>query len=87
MKGVLMERNKKQSSSNMASKAAKVLSNETESKIKKQLAASVLSQTNTNKETGKELETLASNVLQSSKYSQETKEFAGSVLTQSNKKR
>lgn len=79
--------NKKSTSKNVASKAAKTLSNPNASKIKKSLAASAMSQTDKDKQTGKDMESKASAVLQSDKYSDETKEFAASVLSQSNKKR
>ncbi len=82
-----MARNKKQTSSRVASHAAKVLSDKNASQTAKKLAASALSQSGTKKQTGAELEDLASKVLQSDKYSKETKELAGSVLSQSNKKR
>lgn len=79
--------NKKTSSENLASQAAKILQNNNASDIQKSLAASVLSQVADNKQTGKEMETKASNVLKSNKYSNLTKSFAGSVLSQSNKER
>ncbi|EKT55855.1 hypothetical protein [Providencia sneebia] len=79
--------NKKQSSKKLASQAAKTIHNKNESQIKKMLAASVLSQSNTLKQTGAKLETIASNVLKSDKYSEETKMFAASVLAQANKER
>lgn len=78
--------NQKKTSSKVASKAAKSLSDPNASKIKKSLAASAMAQADRGKQTSKEMETKASKVLQSDKYSDETKEFAASVLAQSNKK-
>ena len=63
------------------------LNTETPIEIAKKLAASALSQSNTNKQTGKELETEASNVLKSNKYSDDTKGLAASLVSQSNKQR
>ena len=71
----------------MASNAAKVLNNKSTSKIKKSLAASVLSQRDKDKQTGAHMEDIASKVMTSNKYSEETKSFAASVLSQSNKQR
>lgn len=82
-----MPRNSKKTSSNVASKAAKILTNPNASKTAKKLAGSALSQVNGKNQTGAEMEDLASRVLDSSKYNDETKTFAGSVLSQSNKKR
>lgn len=79
--------NEKKTSNSMASKASEILRDPNSSKIAKGLAASALSQSNTNKETGKEMETKASNVMKSDKYSDETKGLAASLLSQSNKKR
>lgn len=79
--------NKKQSSKAVASLASKTLKNNNSSEIAKELAASVLSQSRTTKQTGAEMEDIASKVLKSDKYSDETKTLAGSVLSQSNKKR
>ena len=71
----------------MASKAAKALGDKNASKIQKSLAASVLSQRSSSKQTGAAMEEVASRVLQSNKYSDETKSFAASVLSQSNENR
>ena len=76
--------NRKTSSNAMASKAARALNSNGSSKIQKSLAASVLSQRSTSKQTGVAMEDVASRVLQSNKYSNETKSFAASVLSQSN---
>jgi hypothetical protein len=82
-----MSKNNKASSKAKASQAAKTLSDENSSQIAKKLAASVLSQADSNKQTGSEMEEIASKVLQSPKYSEETKSLAGSVLSQANKER
>uniref|UniRef100_C6E3P4 Uncharacterized protein n=1 Tax=Geobacter sp. (strain M21) TaxID=443144 RepID=C6E3P4_GEOSM len=82
-----MSKNTKQSSAEMASKAAKIMSDPNASAVAKSLAASVVAQTNTSKQTGADLEDRASKVLQSEKYSDSTKELAASVLSQSNKER
>lgn len=82
-----MTTNKKHSSPKLASQAAKALQNDNSSNVKKTLAASVVAQASTGKQTGPEMETLASNVLKSSKYSEETKSYAASLLSQSNKSR
>ena len=79
--------NRKTSSNAMASKAARALNSNGSSKIQKSLAASVLSQRSTSKQTGVAMEDIASRVLQSKKYSNETKSFAASVLSQSKVKR
>ena len=65
----------------------KVLNDDKSSKIQKSLAGSLLSQTNTLKETGKIMEEKASIVLKSSKFNNTTKSLAGSIISQSNKKR
>ena len=79
--------NRKTSSSSMASKASKALTNNNTSKIHLWGAASVLSQRSASKQTGAAMEDIASRVLQSNKYSDETKSFAASVLSQSNVER
>ncbi len=82
-----MSKNTKQSSPKTTHLAATTLANPDASKIAKQLAGSVLSQTGSAKQTGADLEAAASKVLQSEKYSDDTKSLAGSVLSQSNKDR
>jgi hypothetical protein len=82
-----MAPNKKQSSTEAAALAARTLGDKDASRIKKQLAGSVLSQRGTRKQTGADLEDKAARVLNSPKYSDETKSLAGSVLSQSNKGR
>ena len=63
------------------------LKDKNSSKVAKSLAASAISQTNTNKQTGAEMETKASNVLKSDKYSDTTQSLAASILSQSNKEK
>ncbi|MFH2057954.1 MAG: hypothetical protein ABIJ59_03545 [Pseudomonadota bacterium] len=82
-----MGTNKKKSSNSMATLASHTLQNQKASKTAKSLAASVLSQTHSNNQTGAELEDLASKVLRSNKYNGETRSLAASVLSQSNKER
>lgn len=82
-----MSKNTKQTSSKVASLAAKTLSSDNSSAIAKSLAASLVSQAGTNKQTGAKLEGVASHVLKSDKYSSETKTLAASVVSQSNKER
>lgn len=77
--------NKKTTSSTVASKAAKVLSDPSSSAKEKQLAGSALSQVNKGNETSTKLEKVASKVLDDPKSSKTAKELAGSVLSQSNK--
>ncbi len=79
--------NTKQSSKQLASKAASILNNPSASQIQKSLAASVLSQSSSTHQTSSGMETKASNVMKSDKYSDDTKSFAASVLSQSNKAR
>lgn len=71
----------------MATIASKTLQNNNASKIQKSLAASVLAQTNSSKQTGKAIETKASQALKSSVTSAKTKALAASAMSQSNKKR
>ncbi|AKO45616.1 hypothetical protein [[Haemophilus] ducreyi] len=77
----------KHSSKELGSLAAKILKDPNASKIEKELAGSVLSQTNTDKVTSKELESKASKVLTSEHCSDTVKSLAGSVLAQSKKSR
>ena len=79
--------NKKRSSKEVASEAARILKSKTSSTIQKELAGSVVSQRNPNYMTGKEMETKAAKVLNSDKYAESTKRLAGSVLAQADKKR
>ncbi len=79
--------NRKDTSKDIASLAAKILVDKNSSEIAKRLAGSALSQSDKNKQTGSELEDIASKVLKSEKYSDETKSLAGSVLSQSDKDR
>lgn len=75
--------NNKTSSQKMASMAAKILNDDTASRIQRSLAASVVAQASSGKQTGAEMENVASRVLKSTKYSDETKSLAASVLSQS----
>ena len=79
--------NSKKTSQKMATTASNILRSDNSSKIQKELAASALSQANSNKQTGATMETKASNVLKSDKYNEVTKGLAASVLSQSNKAR
>ena len=80
-------KNAKQSSKTIASQASKVLKDNSSSKIAKQFAGSIMSQSNTKKETGAAMETKASNAMKSDKYNDLTKSMAASLLSQSNTKR
>lgn len=82
-----MSINKKQTSKKLASQAAGVLANKNSSPLAKKLAALVLAQSNTTKQTGADIETLASDVLKSDQYDEKTKAFAASALSQANKER
>jgi hypothetical protein len=79
--------NKKKSTPKISHLASSILRNPSSSEISKSLAGSVLSQTDSTKQTGGKLEDLASKVLNSNKYSEDTKSLAGSVLSQSEKVR
>ncbi len=79
--------NKKESSKNLASEAAKILNDPNASQIQQKLAGSVLSQSGTDKQTGAVMEDIAARVLASDKYNDTTKSLAGSILSQSNKER
>lgn len=79
--------NSKQTSQKMATTASNILRSNNSSNIQKELAASALSQSNSNKQTGAAMEIKASNVLKSDKYNEVTKGLAASVLSQSNKAR
>ncbi|WP_319404378.1 hypothetical protein [uncultured Anaeromusa sp.] len=79
--------NKKKTTPNIAHLASEILTNPNSSRIQKQLAASALSQSQADKQTGVEMETIASRVLASNKYNNITKTLAGSILSQSNKQR
>lgn len=82
-----MSKNQKTTSSKVASKASKILTDSNSSEIAKSLAASALSQKNKGNQTGSEMEDKAAKVLASDKYSADTKEMAASVLSQANKER
>jgi predicted TIM-barrel enzyme len=82
-----MTKNTKRSSPAVATLASETLRNPNASATARSLAASVLAQANTGKQTGAEMEARAGRVLQSEKYSEETKALAGSVVSQSNQER
>lgn len=82
-----MPKNKKISSEKIISQAASTLRDPNASQIQKSLAASALSQSDPEKQTGSDMEEIAAKVLESEKYNKTTKSLAGSVLSQSNKKR
>ncbi len=82
-----MGTNTKQSSAKLANEAARALQDDKTSAIGKQLAASVLSQAATGKETGKAMEGVASKGLKSDHYSDQNKSFAASLVSQSNNDR
>lgn len=82
-----MSKNIKQSSSHLASTAGAILGKSNTSHIARTLAASVVAQTNSGKQTGKGMEAIASNVLKSDKYSEITRALAASLVSQSNKSR
>jgi hypothetical protein len=76
----------KETSKKVASQAAKILSNDSSSKIAKTLAASALSQAGEDKTTSPKVAEIAAKALQSPKYSDLTKTTAGSVLSQADQK-
>ena len=80
-------KNANKTSVKVAKLAGQTLNDDHASATAKKLAASVLSQAVTGRQTGSEMEDIASKVLQSDKYSDNTKTLAGSVLSQSNKDR
>lgn len=82
-----MSANTKKSSPKVAKLASDTLRNPNASATAKSLAASVLAQANSGKETGADMEAKAGKVLQSEKYSAETKALAASVVSQSNRER
>lgn len=82
-----MSMNKKATSPEVASLAARTLADTNSSATARQLAGSVLSQTGTARQTGAGLEDLASRVLSSPKYSDDTKTLAASALAQANRAR
>ena len=76
----------KQTSSSLASAAAKIMGDNSSSKIQRQLAGSALAQKGNSKETSERMEGLASMVMKSDKYSAATKSLAASVMSQATKK-
>lgn len=84
---VVMSKNTKQTSAQIAKLAAETLQDKQASQIARSLAASALSQVSGDKQTGAQMEDKAAKVLASDHYSAETKQLAASVLAQANKER
>jgi hypothetical protein len=82
-----MSVNSKQTSKAVASLASHTLHDPKASTIAKSLAASALSQSHTQNQTGAQMEHKAAQVLKSDKYSKETKTLAASVVARANKER
>jgi hypothetical protein len=82
-----MSVNTKQTSKVVATLASHTLHDPKASAIAKSLAASALSQSHTQNQTGAEMEHKAGQVLHSNKYSKDTKTLAASVVAQANKER
>jgi hypothetical protein len=82
-----MSVNTKQTSKIVATLAAQTLHDPKASAIAKSLAASALSQSHTQHQTGAHMEHVAGQVLESNKYSKDTKTLAASVVAQANKER
>lgn len=82
-----MSKNRKQSTPEVASRAARTLADPESSARARSLAGSVLAQAHTPKESGPALETRAGKALRDPKASATTKTLAGSVLSQSHKPR
>ncbi len=80
-------KNVKQTSTEVAALAARLLNNSSASEVQKSLAAAALAQSRTAKQTSAAMEDLAAKVLGSDRYAGETKTLAGSVLAQSNRQR
>lgn len=80
-------KNTKQTSTDVAALAARLLNNSSASEVQKSLAAAALAQSRTAKQTSAAMEDLAAKVLASDKYADETKTLAGSVLAQANRNR
>lgn len=83
----MQKKNTKQTSQQVAQLASETLQNGSSSQIAKSLAASALSQYNSDKQTGATMEDIAARVLASDRYAKATKELAASVLSQANKQR
>lgn len=80
-------KNTKQTSTEVAALAARLLDNSSASEVQKSLAAAALAQSRTAKQTSAAMEDLAAKVLGSDRYAGETKTLAGSVLAQANRQR
>ncbi|MCF5468269.1 hypothetical protein [Pseudomonas syringae] len=81
-----MGTNTKTTSASVAHLASETLRSSGTSAIAKSLAASVLAQASSGKQTGERMEHIAGNVLQSDKYSQTSKALAASLVSQSPKR-
>lgn len=79
--------NEKKSSKELAKLASEVLRNPAASKIQKELAGSVLSQSKTKNQTSSVMEHKAGKALQNDRSAEVTRKLAASVVSQSNKKR
>jgi hypothetical protein len=86
-KGQCMTVHTKQTSKTVAARASRRLHDPKASAIEKSLAASALSQSRTQNQTGAEMEHKASLVLHDPKASPEAKTLAASVVAQANKER
>ena len=83
----MVSRNLKQPSARVSALAGSTLHDDSASKIARRLAASVVAQSHTRKQTGAEMEGVAARVLASPKYAADTKTLAASVVAQANKER
>jgi hypothetical protein len=82
-----MSINKKQSSHDVAALAAALMNNKSASELQRKLAASVVAQARTGKQTGAKMEDLAAKALANKRSAPATRKLAASVLSQSNKER
>ena len=82
-----MAKNTKQTSTEVAALAARLLNNKSASDVQQTLAAAALAQSRTGKQTGAKTEDVASKALADKRSSTVTKTLAASVLAQANKKR
>jgi hypothetical protein len=82
-----MGSNTKQTSSQVASLAGKILQSAGASTVQRSLAGSALRQSGTPAQTGTKMEAKASDALDNPRSSSTTKTLAGSVVSQSNRKR
>lgn len=82
-----MSKNQKQSSPSVAALAAKTMRDSNASNIERSLAASVVAQTNTGRQTGAAMEERAGKALANDRSSETTRRLAASVVSQANKSR